>query len=175
MQPRVTSVKKTRLGLSTIELVLVIGIVSVIAVFGVISLVRPNRSFNRTNIAVELANHLQNARIDSVHRRPKDINQMGQVKIIDRRSYSIAIDANNDGSRDFPVVMNLPEELGVEFGEPFPKTYLFDGDGQTVDGEARPVEPQPMILEDGSGSTAIRISDDGKITVLPAVKLTATR
>jgi type II secretory pathway pseudopilin PulG len=175
MKPRLATVEKTRLGLSTIELLLVIGMVSVIAVFAVISLFRPNRSAYRTNIAVEIANHLQNARIDSIHRKAKTVNQMGQVRIIDRRTYSIVIDGNNDGYLDYPVVMNLPEELGVEFSEPFPKTFVFDGYGETVDLEANPIKPQPMILEDSSGSTAIKISDDGKITVVPTGKLTAAR
>ena len=174
MKPRLTTVEKTGLGLSKIELLLVIGMVSVIAVFAAISLFRPNSAY-RTNLAVELANHLQNARIDSIHRKAKNVNQMAQVRIIDRRTYSIVIDGNNDGYLDYPVVMNLPEELGVEFSEPFPKTFVFDGYGDTVDSEANTIKPQPMILEDASGSTAITISDDGKITVVPTAKLTAAR
>lgn len=64
MRPPLTSVKKTRRSFSISELLLVIAMVSVIAGFAVVSLVRANRSVYRTNTAVEIANYLQRARLD---------------------------------------------------------------------------------------------------------------
>ncbi len=174
MRPPLTFVKKTLRSFSISEGLLVIAMVSVIAGFAVVSLVRANR-VDRTNTAVEIANQLQKARLDSVRRSAKVIDEMAQVKIVNRRFYSIAIDGDSDGYLDIPLVMSLPKQSGVEFNGPFPKTYIFDWQGQTVDSQNRRVAPQPTTMGNGSGTTAIKLSDDGKITVVPAVKLTTAR
>lgn len=175
MRPLLTSIKKIRRGFSISEGLLVIAMVAVIAGFIVVSLVRANRSVYRTNTAVEIANHLQKARLDSIRRSAKAINQMAQVKIFNRRFYSIAIDGDNDGYLDIPLVMSLAEQSNVEFDGPFPKTYIFDWQGQTVDSQNQRVAPQPVTIGNSSGASAIKFSEEGKITVVPAVKLTAAR
>src|SRR6266550_2193367 len=141
MRPSPTFVKRKRRGFSITELLLVIAMVSVLAGFAVVSFVR-DRAVYRTNIAVEIANYLQNARIDSMRRSAKDLNQMAQVKILNRKSYSVAIDADNDGVLDIPRVIKLPEQPEVQFEGPFPKTYTFDGQGQAVDPQNRRISPQ---------------------------------
>ena len=97
---------------------------------------------------------------------------MAQVKVFNRRFYSIAIDGDKDGYLDVPLVMSLPEQPGVEINGPFPKTYIFDWQGQTVDSENHRVAPAPMTVSDGSAASAIKFSDDGKIVVVPALKPT---
>lgn len=173
MRPRLTVIKQNARGFSVPELLLVMAMIAVIAGFAVVSLVRGNRTADRTNTAVELANYLQKARLDSMRRSAKDINQMAQVKIFNRRFYSLAIDGDNDGYLDVPLVMSLPEQPGVEINGPFPKTYIFDWQGQTVDSQNHRLAPAPMTIGNSSGASAIKFSDDGTITVVPAVKLTA--
>lgn len=175
MQPRLTVIKQNARGFSVTELLLVIAMIAVIGGFAVVSLVRGHRTAYRTNTALEIANLLQKARLDSIRRNPQDINQMAQVKVFNRRFYSVAIDGDNDGYLDVPLVMSLPEQPGVGFNGPFPKTYIFDSQGQTVDAQSKPVSPAPMTVGDSSATSAIKFSDDGKITVVPAMKATATR
>ena len=110
-----------------------------------------------------------------MRRNARDINQMAQVRVFNRRFYSIAIDGDNDGQLDVPLVISLPEEPGVEISGPFPKNYIFDELGQTVDGQNQRMTPPPMIVGNGSGASAIKFSDDGKIVVVPALKATAAR
>jgi prepilin-type N-terminal cleavage/methylation domain-containing protein len=174
MRPPLTFIKNAR-GFSVTELLLVIVMVSVVAGFAVFSLVRSNRTASRTNTAVEIANHLQKARLDSMRRSARDIKQMAQVKIFNRRFYSIAIDGDNDGYLDVPLVMSLADQPGVEINGPFPKTYIFDGQGWTVDSQNQRVTPAPMTVGDGSGASAIKFLDDGKIMVVPALKATAAK
>jgi hypothetical protein len=100
---------------------------------------------------------------------------MAQVKVFNRRFYSVALDGDNDGQLDIPLVISLPEEPGVEINGPFPKTYIFDGQGQTVDSQKQRVAAQPMTVGNASGASAIKFSDDGKITIVPALKTTASR
>lgn len=159
-------------GFSKTELLLVVAMVSAVAGFAVVSLVRGSRTVDRTKTAVDLANYLQKARVDSLRRKPQDVAQMAQVKVFNRRFYSIAIDGDHDGQLDIPLVLSLPEEPGVEINGPFPKTYLFDALGQTVDLQNQRVTPPPMIVGNGSGASAIKFEVDGKIVVVPALKAT---
>jgi hypothetical protein len=162
-------------GFSTLELVIVLGMISVIVGFAVVSIVRGNRAAGCTRTAVEIANYLQKARNDSIRRQAKEINQMAQVKIFNRKLYSIAIDGDNDGYLDVPLVMTLPDQPGLEINGPFPKTYIFDWQGQTVDSQNQRMAPPWMKVGDGSGSSAINFSQLGEISVAPAVKPVAAR
>lgn len=157
-------------GFSLLELVIVVAMVGIISGFAIVSFVRAGRTGDRTKTAVELANHLQQARADSMRRNAKDPNQMAQVKVFNRRFYSIAIDGDNDGQLDIPLVMSLPERPGMEISGPFPKTYIFDWLGQTVDSQNQRVTPPPMVVGNGDGASAIKFEIDGKIVVVPAVK-----
>jgi prepilin-type N-terminal cleavage/methylation domain-containing protein len=170
MRSQLTFVKQNARGFSLTELLLVVAMVSAIAGFAVVSMVRGNRKVSRTNTAVEIANYLQKARLDSMRRNAKEINQMAQVKVFNRRFYSIAIDGDADGYLDIPLVKSLPEEPGVDINGPFPKTYIFDWQGETVDLQNHRVNPPAMTVTDGSAASAIKFSDDGNIVVVPAAK-----
>jgi prepilin-type N-terminal cleavage/methylation domain-containing protein len=167
--------KKTQRGFSVTELLMVMAMISVVAGFVVVSLVRGNRATDRTNTTREIAGYLQKARSDSMRRNARDFDQMAQLRIFNRHFYSIAIDDDHDGNLDIPLVKSLPEQVGVEINGPFPKSYVFNWQGQTVDAQNRPVAPPPLTVGNSSGASAIQFSDDGKITVVPAVKLTASR
>ncbi|MGH9873014.1 MAG: pilus assembly FimT family protein [Pyrinomonadaceae bacterium] len=160
-------------GLSAFDLLLVVAIVFMIAGFVVVSFVRGNRSTYRTSTAVEIAGFLQKARLDSIRRNARDLNQMAQVKIFNRRFYSIAIDGDGDGNLDVPLVKSLPEQTEVEISGPFPKTYIFNWQGQTVDSQNNGVAPQSIVVGNSSGASAIKFSDDGKVIVVPGTKATS--
>ena len=162
-------------GLAAFELLVVIAILSLIAGFAVFSLVRGNHTAYRTNTAVEIAGYLQKARSDSMRRNAKDLNQMAQVKIFNRRFYSIAIDGDGDGNLDVPLVKNLAEQAEVEIGGPFPKTYIFNWQGQTVDSQNNRVAPPSIVVGNSSGASAIKLNDDGKVVVVPGVKLLSAK
>ena len=175
MRPHPTYVKQSANGFSATELLLVIAMVSVIAGFAVFSLLRGNHAVDRAKTAVEIATYLQRARVDSMRRHAKDIDQMAQVKVFNRKSYSMAIDADGDNQLDIPLVMNLPAEQGIEMNGPFPKTFIFDGSGQTVDSLNHHVTPEPVTLSNSAGTSAIKFSETGEVIVVPAVTLTARK
>jgi Tfp pilus assembly protein FimT len=175
MRPHFTFHSQKQRGLSVAELLLVVAMISVIAGFAVVSLVRANRPTYRANTAVEIATYLQKARADSMRRNAKDLDQMAQVKIFNRRLYSIAIDDDGDGNLDIPLVKSLPEQTGLEINGPFPKNYIFNSQGQTVDSHNNPIAPQPLSVGDHSGASAITFADDGKIVVVPSAKLTTAK
>ncbi len=162
-------------GVSAIEVLIVVAMVCIVAGFVCLKLIRGNQTTYRQSTAVDFANYLQKARLDSMRRQVKDISQMAQVKVFNRRSYSIAIDADGDGQLDIPLVMNLPAEQGIEMNGPFPKTFIFDGLGQTVDSLNQRIQPEPVTLGNSAGASAVKFSETGDVIVVPAMKLTAAK
>ena len=171
MQAPLTYATQDVRGFSVIELLLVLAMILVIVGFAVVSLVRGNRSTYRTSTAVEIAGYLQKARADSVRRNAKDLNQMAQVKIFNRRFYSIALDGDGDGNLDVPLVKSMPEQADAEINGPFPKTYIFNWQGQTVDLQNHFVAPPSIVIGNSTGATGIKFGEDGKIAVVPGMKL----
>jgi len=157
-------------GVSAVEILIVIAMLCIVGGFLAMKLIRGNEATNRQSTAVDFANHLQKARLDSMRRQVKDLNQMAQVKVFNRKSYSLAIDADGDNQLDIPLVMNLPAEQGIEMNGPFPKTFIFDGLGQTVDSLSHRVTPEPITVSNSAGTSAIKFSETGDVIVVPAVK-----
>ena len=143
--------------------------------FALVSFVRAGRSVDRTSAATEIATYLQKARLDSMRRNARDITQMAQVKVFNRRYYAVTFDGDNDGNLDVPLVKSLPEKMGVEFEGPFPKTYIFDWLGQTVDAQNQRVVSPIVVVGNSSGASSIRFDNQGKVVVGPAMKISAAR
>lgn len=162
-------------GVSAVEILIVIAMLCIVGGFVVLKLIRGNNASSRQTTAVDFANHLQKARLDSMRRQVKEIDQMAQVKVFNRKSYSMAIDADGDNQLDIPLVMNLPAEQGIEMNGPFPKTFIFDGFGRTVDSLNRPVTPEPVTVSNSAGASAIKFSETGDVIVVAALKLTAKK
>jgi type II secretory pathway pseudopilin PulG len=156
-------------GLAGIEMLIVFALLCVIAGFACVHLAQERQATSRKNTAVEFATYLQKARLDSMRRNAKDINQMAQVKVFNRSMYSVAIDADGDGYLDIPLVTSL-EKQGVEISGPFPKTFIFDWLGQTVDSQNHRSPPPIVTLGNGSGASAIKFTEAGDIVVVPAAK-----
>ena len=161
-------------GVSAIEVLIVLAMVCVIAGFACVHLIQEQRAASRKSTAVEFATLLQKARLDSMRRNAKDINQMAQVKVFNRSMYSVAIDADGDGYLDIPLVTSL-EEQGVEINGPFPKTFIFDWLGQTVDSQNHRSTPPIVTVGNGSGASAVKFTETGDIVVVPATKPDAAR
>jgi type II secretory pathway pseudopilin PulG len=174
MRSRLTSVNHSVRGFSVIEFLLIFAMVSVIAGYALVSYVQEQKAVARTDTALELAKCLQKARIDSMRRNAKDVNQMAQVKVFNRSMYSVAIDADGDGYLDIPLVTSL-EKQGVEINGPFPKTFIFDWLGQTVDSQNHRTTPPIVTVGNGSGASAVKFTGTGDIVVVPVTTPNAAK
>ncbi|MDQ2936903.1 MAG: hypothetical protein M3R67_05280 [Acidobacteriota bacterium] len=174
MRTPLTFSKRTVRGFSIIEFLLILTMVSVITGYAWVSYVRERRATARTNTALELATCLQKARIDSMRRNAKDIDQMAQVKVFNRSMYSVAIDGDGDGYLDTPLVTRL-ENQGVEINGPFPKTFIFDWLGQTVDAQKHRSPPAVITVGNGAGASAVKFTETGDIVVVPAARLSMAK
>lgn len=168
MRPHLT-VKKTR-RFSTIELLTIAAMCTIVVGFIVVRLVQGNRTNQRKSSSLELANYLQRARHDSMKRNATDISQMAQVKMFNRNLYSVAIDGDGDNQLDIPLILSLPENQSLQFNGPFPKMYIFNRLGQTVDEYNNPMAPPPITLTNDAGMSEIKFSEGGDIVVVPTVK-----
>ena len=162
-------------GFSKLELLIVLAILFAIGGFAVVTLFRGDHATYRTNTAVEIGTYLQKARADSIRRKATELSEMAQVKIFNRRFYSVAFDGDGDGNMDTPLVKELPEQGGVEIDGPFPKNYIFNWQGETVDSQNNRVAPPILVVGNSAGASAIKFSENGQISVMPAVKLTAAK
>ena len=162
-------------GFSLVEVAIVVAMLAVILGFALMSFVKASRQVDRAGATTEIATFLQKARLDSMRRNARDVNQMSQVKIFNRRYYAITLDGDSDGQLDVPLVKALPENLGVEFEGPFPKTYIFDWLGQTVDSQNHRVPPPLIVVGNSAGASSIRFDNEGKVVVGSAVKISANR
>ena len=142
----------------------------IIVGFFAVRFFRGHRNNQRTSSSLELANYLQRARLDSIKRNASDVTQMAQVKMFNRNLYSVAIDGDGDNQLDIPLILSLPEHESLQFNGPFPKTYIFNHLGQTVDEDENRVAPQPITLSNDAGMSEIKFSDSGDIVVTPTVK-----
>jgi type II secretory pathway pseudopilin PulG len=153
-------------GRSALDLIILIAMISAIAGFVLVNYFREHRAVIRTKTTTDFANHLQKARLDSMRRRVTDTKQMAQVKVFNRKFYSVALDGDGDGNLDAPLVLTVPAEEDVAITGPFPKTYMFDSRGLTVDWQNHPITPEPITVSNSAGVSAITFSETGNITVV---------
>ena len=81
--------------------------------------------------------YIQNARSDSIRRHANEMNRMAQITAFDAHSYNVSLDTNGDGVLDPPVFVDLKEQ-NIRIDGPFPRMYMFDAQGRTVDASRNP-------------------------------------
>jgi Tfp pilus assembly protein FimT len=139
-------------------MLIVVVIVAIIVkyVLGQISTIR--KPFARTNAALRLMTHVQNARSDSIRRHASELNRMAQITVLDAHGYNVSLDANGDGALDPPVFVDLKEQ-NLRIDGPFPRMYMFDAQGRTVDPGRNPIPSAAITLFNGSGKSVINVAN----------------
>jgi len=152
-------------GVSVVELLIVMSMITVISGFAFMQIVRARQVMIRANAAQELVGYLEKARLDSVRRRPTTTAEMAQVSIVNATFYSVTIDADGNGSLDAPRVIALPTNTDLEFNGSFPRTIYFNWRGRTVNAANAITAPSTISITsvtNGYGSTVINVSDAGQ-------------
>lgn len=153
-------------GLSAIELLIVVAMISVLTGFAFIQIARARQLMTRANAAHQLAAYLEKARLDSVRRRPSTTPQMAQVSILNATFYSVTVDSNGDGTLDAPQVISLPTDANLQFDLPYPRTIYFNWRGRTVDSDGNIANPSFVnIRSPNYGSTRIDLTSAGQPTL----------
>jgi len=157
-------------GISILELLVVLAIISVVASMGFMQIASARNRTRLDSSARELTGNMEKARADSI-RRHAAAGQQASVTVINTTSYRVVADYNNNGtietgeSRTF----TLPE--GVAFvTSPAPPVASFDWQGRLVDNMS-------FSLSNSTGSTNVNLTVSGDSTLnatatLPAVSVT---
>ena len=124
----------TESGISIIEVVVVILIVTILVTFAVASFRSAGSNLDRQNVAREFKISLERARFDSVKRRASVCEDMSGVTI-NETSFTLAIDMDNDGALSDTEVRHVEldgrsDVTIVPNGVTLPLTIKFDQRGQ---------------------------------------------
>src|SRR5437868_2226900 len=148
----------TSRGFSVLDLLIVVVILSIIVTYVLAQIRVIQRPLARTNAAQRFTAYLQNARSDSMRRHATETNRMAQITILDAHGYNVAMDANGDGILDPPSFIDLADQH-LQIDGPFPRTFMFDAQGRTVDPNRTPITTASITFSDGSGKNVIKIAD----------------
>ena len=155
-------------GVSLVELLIVVAMVSVLVGFALIQVSEARQDLARENAAVQLAAYLEKARLDSVRRHPSTPAQMAQVSILNANFYSVTIDSNWDGALDAPRVISTPAGSNLQFNTPYPRTIYFNWRGRTVDAAGNPATPDFVSLTHSYGTSRIDLTPAGQPSLVGA-------
>jgi len=144
-------------GFSVLDMLIVVVIVAIIVtyVLGQISTIQ--KPLARKNAAQRLTAYVQNARSDSIRRHASELDRMAQITVLDAQGYNVSLDANGDGALDPPVFVDLKDQ-NLKIDGPFPRTYMFDAQGRTVDPSLNPISSASITLF-GSGKSVINVAN----------------
>lgn len=145
-------------GFSVLDMLIVVVIVSIIVTYilGQISTIQ--KPLVRTNAAQRLTAYVQTARSDSIRRHASEITRMAQITVVDAHGYNVSLDANGDGNLDPPVFVDLKDQ-NLKIDGPFPRMYMFDAQGRTVDPGRNPITSGSITLSNVSGKSVINLAN----------------
>jgi Tfp pilus assembly protein FimT len=151
-------------GFSTVDFLIVAVIILIVVTYAWTAITAAQRSHTREGAAQQFASFLERARSDSMRRRATDARQMAQITILNETFYSATIDENGDGALDVPRVVSLQDQQ-LTIGGPYPRTFMFDKSGKSVDSFGNVVQPTSITFGNRSGKSVVKVSDDGKASV----------
>jgi len=118
-------------GFSVIGLLIVVSIITIVIGFALMQVTRARQVMARQYAARLFTSHLEKARLESLRRHPMTSDQMAQVSAVNASFYTVVIDANGDGTLEAPLVVSLPNDSGLQFNTPFPRTVYFKSESRS--------------------------------------------
>ena len=168
-------------GISIIELLIVVAMISVVTGFAVMQIDGAQRAMRLTNSAREFMSWLEKARVDSLRRHPMSKGEMAKVEITSANTYVVTIDQNGDGALDPARTITIPAEHGASFsGVAVPTKIYFNWRGRPVNDAGASLSlaftlqstvggaaPVPINLTSSGDASLYDEIDPGTVTVGP--------
>lgn len=164
---------KQQNGYSLVEMLIVIVIVGILAVFAVSQLGAANNQVSRENVSKRLKVYLERARFDSVKRRPGTLAQRARVVINDTSSFTLLTDLNQNGILE--TAETSPTDLSgnsIRIQDPgwnFPLTISFDQNGYitATDNLNNPITPNFVICDSNCSDPTLTASNSDQVSISP--------
>ena len=155
---------RTGRGFSTVELVIVVTVMTIVTSFGVIGINRAKASIRLSGAAREYASYIERARLYSIRSHADNADERSKVVISDdKRSYNVSVDLDGDGVLD---TRTIPLPDGIKFGTV--ETIAFDWRGRTWNtvGTTTTSNAQVSItLTNDVDSVSVDVTGSGDITI----------
>ena len=165
--PRRASTEKSERGISIVELLIVVLMISIVTAFAVMRIGAAQRAMRLTNSAREFLGWLEKARLDSLRRHAMSNGEMATVTLSSNNTYTVTIDQNGDGTLDPGRTITIPNTNGARFsGVSIPSTIYYNWRGRPVDSAGNPVNLSFSLIDsfDPVGNP-ITISSGGDATL----------
>jgi hypothetical protein len=148
-------------GFATVDFLIVAVIVLIIGISAFNAILHAQRASTLESVAQQFAGYMERARSDSMRRRATDVRQMAEVTILNQQFYFVRMDEDGDGALDVPRVVSLQEQQ-LTIDGPYPRTFLFDRAGKSVDSGGNAVQPTVVAFANRAGKSVVTISETGK-------------
>ena len=151
-------------GVSLIEILVVITIISIVAALAFMQMGPANTQFQRQNVARELKVAFERARFDSVKRRAGNGVTPANV-VVNANSYMLNTDSNNDGTYE-TVTTNLAQNITIAgyTTMTLPVTVTFNARGEASAADINgAVNPQFVVC---NGNCSSRGTDNTNIVLV---------
>src|SRR5437868_3364486 len=132
--PQKDSLRRGERGVSILEIVIVVAMISIVTSFAVMQIGAAQRAMRLTNSAREFLGWLEKARLDSLRRHAISNVEMASITINNNNTYTVTIDQNGDGTLDPGRTITIPNTHGARFsGVTIPSTIYYNWRGRPVD------------------------------------------
>jgi len=116
-------------GFSLMQLVITVAVVSIVSTIAYLGITSARQRIRLTNSSRVLASYVEKARVDSVRRHPMTSDLMAGVQVLDRTTYRVRMDFDNNGTVE---TRDVTLDSGVTFATD-PIALVFDWRGRLVD------------------------------------------
>jgi Tfp pilus assembly protein FimT len=155
-------------GFSTIELVIVVTILTIVTGFGVMGINRAKASIRLSGAAREYASYIERARLYSIRSHAETADERANVTINDgATSYNVSMDLDGDGVLD---TRTIPLPDGVKFGTV--ETIGFDWRGRTWNTAGAVTRSNAQVsitLTNDIDTVSVDVTGSGDVTIDSAV------
>src|SRR5437588_9541510 len=169
------SLRRGERGVSILEIVIVVAMISIVTSFAVMQIGAAQRAMRLTNSAREFLGWLEKARLDSLRRHAMSNVEMASVTITSANTYTITIDQNGDGTLDPARSITIPSTHGAHFtGLTFPTTIYYNWRGRPVDAAGNGLNLSFSLTDGVSPANPITVTSGGDATLGTGVSLSPT-
>ena len=154
---------KAHAGFSMLQLLIVLGVVSVVSALTFFGIASAKQRIRLTNSSRLLASYVEKARVDSVRRHPMSGAEMAGIEVLDKTTYRVKMDFDGNGTVETRVITL---DSGVEFATD-PIALAFDWRGRLVDLPDTDIKVSIAMQwgDDESDQRVVDVTRSGDVTI----------